>query len=240
MAEPFYVESTLDYWQDLFDALPARFSAAPPFRFGYPVRLTCGRTLVLPLRALPDGRHALASLIANQASHRVVTVLADQMVAHTCALEAEIVVGLPTLGLTFASLVASRLAQPRYVPLGYSRKFWYDDTLSEPVTSITSPDREKRLRLDPNLLPLLQRKRVVLIDDAISSGATAQAAMRLFERIGTARVDMVVAMKQTNRWVDALASLPQALAVRSVFGCPLFKRGAEGWYPVAGTHPVVP
>ena len=61
----------------------------------------------------------------------------------------------------------------RYVPLGYSRKFWYDDALSEPVHSITSPETGKRLRLDPNLLPLLDRRRTVLVDDAISTGATA-------------------------------------------------------------------
>jgi adenine/guanine phosphoribosyltransferase-like PRPP-binding protein len=240
MAEPFYIEPTLDYWQELFDEVPARFSVTPPFRFGYPVRLVCGRFLVLPLRALPESNHALASLIANQASHHVVAALADEMAAHARSLNADIVVGLPTLGLAFAALVAARLGQSRYVPLGYSRKFWYDDALSEPVASITSPDLGKRLRFDPNLLPLLQGKRVVLVDDAISTGATAEAAARLFERIGTAHVDMVVAMKQTNRWADRLSALPQAPAVRSVFGCPLFQRGADGWYPVPGTQPSVP
>jgi hypothetical protein len=65
--------------------------------------------------------------------------------------------------------------------LGYSRKFWYDDALSEPVNSITSLDVGKLLRLDPNLLPLVEGRRVALVDDAIS---TTVVAVRLLLKIG--------------------------------------------------------
>jgi adenine/guanine phosphoribosyltransferase-like PRPP-binding protein len=146
------------------------------------ISLPCGGTLVLPLRRLPDGNRAVASLIANQASNIVVAALADHMATHARALDAQIIVGLPTLGLAFASLVAERLGQSRYVPLGYSRKFWYDDALSEPVTSITSPEAGEQLRLDPNLLPLIEGRRVALVDDAISTGATAVASVRLLQK----------------------------------------------------------
>src|ERR1700735_2295044 len=100
------------------------------------------------------------------------------MAVQARALDAEVIVGLPTLGLAFASLVAERLGQSRYVPLGYSRKFWSEDALSEPVSSITSPELGKQLRLDPNLLPLIRGRRVALADDAISTGATAGAGVR--------------------------------------------------------------
>jgi hypothetical protein len=106
------------------------------------------------------------------------------MAAQARALDAQIIVGLPTLGLAFASLVAGRLGQSRYVPLGYSRKFWYDDALSEPVTSISSPEAGKQLRLDPNLLPLIKGRRLALVDDAISTGATAVASVRLLRKVG--------------------------------------------------------
>jgi len=231
-----YTEATTGYWQELTPDVPARFPATPPYRFGYPATLPCGRVLVLPLRQLPDGDHAVASLIANQASNLVVGALADHMATQARALDAEIVVGLPTLGLAFASQVAERLGQPRYVPLGYSRKFWYDDALSEPVTSITSPEAGKKLRLDPNLLPLIEGRRVVLVDDAISTGSTAIAAVRLLQTIGVDIAGMVVAMKQTNRWQAAAA----ALQVRAVYGCPLFQRGDGGWIPLAETQPNIP
>lgn len=239
-ADPSFTEPTTGYWQDLTADVPARFSVTPPYRFGYPVRLPCGRFLVLPLRRLPDGKRGVASLIANQASHGVVAALADHMASQARPFDADVLVGLPTLGLAFASLVAERLGQPRYVPLGYSRKFWYDDALSEPVTSITSPEAGKLLRLDPNLLPLIEGRRVILVDDAISSGATAVAAVRLLQKAGVEVVGMVVAMKQTNRWQIPVSALAAPLAVRAVYGCPMFERGDDGWFPISETEPEVP
>ena len=58
------------FWQEI---LPADV----PTHSGYPARLEDGRILLLPIRHLPDGKHALASLIINQASFAVVDVLAD-------------------------------------------------------------------------------------------------------------------------------------------------------------------
>src|ERR1700744_2878491 len=118
-ADTTYTEPTTDYWQELTPDIPARVSGVPPYRFGYPVRLPCGRVLVLPLRGLPDGERAVASLIANQASNTVVAVLADHMAELARALDAEVIAGLPTLGLAFASLVAERLEQPPCLPFGY-------------------------------------------------------------------------------------------------------------------------
>jgi adenine/guanine phosphoribosyltransferase-like PRPP-binding protein len=239
-ADNTYTEPTTGYWQELFPEVPARFSATAPFRFGYPVHLPCGRILVLPLRRLPDGNRAVASLVANQASNIVVAALANHMATLARALDAQIIVGLPTLGLAFASLVAERLGQSRYVPLGYSRKFWYNDSLSEPVTSITSPEAGKQLRLDPNLLPLIEGRRVALVDDAISTGATAVASVRLLRKVGVEIAGMIVAMKQTNRWEAPVAALSAPLAVRAVYGCPLFLRGDAGWIPLTETQPTVP
>jgi adenine/guanine phosphoribosyltransferase-like PRPP-binding protein len=240
IANDTYTEPTTGYWQELTPEIPARFSATPPHRFGYPVTLPCGRILVLPLRRLPDGNHAVASLIANQASNVVVVALAEHMATQARALDAEIIVGLPTLGLAFAALLAERLGQSRYVPLGYSRKFWYDDALSEPVISITSPEAGKRLRLDPNLLPLIAGRRVALVDDAISTGTTAVASVHLLRRAGAEVAGMIVAMKQTNRWEAPAATLSPPLPVRAVYGCPLFLRNDAGWMPIAETQPAIP
>jgi adenine/guanine phosphoribosyltransferase-like PRPP-binding protein len=239
-ADAFFIEPTTAYWQDLASAPPARFRTMPPFRYGYPVRLPCGRVLVLPLRRLPDGGEALASLIVNQAAHSVVAALAGHMAELARSLDAACVVGLPTLGLSLAAPVAERLGHPRYVPLGYSRKLWYDDALSEPVSSITSPGPGKRLYLDPNLLALLPGSRVVLVDDAISTGRTALAAWHLMRRVGIDIAGVVVAMKQTNRWQAALAETDPQLPARAVFGCPMFGWADDGWWPIPASQPSVP
>jgi hypothetical protein len=76
--------------QDLTPEISTRFSATPPYRFGYPVSLPCGRTLILPLRRLPDGNRAVASLIANQALNIVVAALTDHMATQARALDAQI------------------------------------------------------------------------------------------------------------------------------------------------------
>jgi adenine/guanine phosphoribosyltransferase-like PRPP-binding protein len=232
------IEPTTAYWQDLTPAVPARFRTAPPFRYGYPVRLPCGRFLVLPLRRLITPREAVASLIVNQASHDVAAALAAHMAEGAHKLGADCIAGLPTLGLGLAAMVSQSLGHARYVPLGYSRKVWYDDALSEPVSSITSPGPGKRLYLDPNMRPLLGGgRRVVLVDDAVSTGRTALAAWRLLRRLNVDIAGIVVAMKQTNRWQPALAHAEPTLPGRvpAVFGCPQFTWGDGGWWPVPGT-----
>ena len=237
-----HTESTATYWQALLEDWPPPGAPTPPFRLGYPVRLPDGRVLVLPLRALPDGAHAVASLIANQASFTVVDTLAEMMTELARSAGVEVIVGLPTLGLTFAPLVAQRLGHERYVPLGYSRKFWYDDALSEPVSSITSPSGDKRLYLDPNVVRLLIGKRICIVDDAISTGESVLAGYRLFARLGMDVAAVVVAMKQTTRWQAPLAAANPALAgsVRAVLGCPLFGRCTDGWTPIEGSLPAIP
>jgi adenine/guanine phosphoribosyltransferase-like PRPP-binding protein len=237
-----FTEPTLEYWQALLPAIPESEVPEGPFRGGYPVRLPCGRILSLPLRVLPSGDRAVASLIANQASFAVIAALADHMADLARAADADIILGLPTLGLAFAPLVAERLGHRRYVPLGYSRKFWYDEALSEPVSSVASPSPGKRVFLDPNLLPLVTGRRVVLVDDAISSGTTTLAACRLLTRLHAELGTMVVAMKQTNRWQRALAETDRLLPTRiqAVFGCPLFRRVEDGWAPLPGSLPPVP
>src|SRR5580658_7416635 len=76
---------------------------------GYPAAFDDGRILLLPIRPLPDGKHALASLIINQASFTVVDALAQSLAQKLAPFTPDVIVGLPTLGLTLASAVAQKL-----------------------------------------------------------------------------------------------------------------------------------
>jgi adenine/guanine phosphoribosyltransferase-like PRPP-binding protein len=112
--------------------------------------------------------------------------------------------------------------------MGYSRKFWYDEALSAPVHSITSPTPGKRIYLDPNLRPLIDGKRLVLVDDTISTGTTLLAAWDLIESLGGDVVACGVAMLQGRRWADRLGA-ERAARVVGVFESPLLKAVPDGW-----------
>ncbi len=65
------------------------------------------------------------------------------------------------------------------------------NTFAQTQPPITSPDAHKRLYLDPHLLPRVQGRRVVLMDDTISTGQTIAAALALAQQVG-AEVSAVV------------------------------------------------
>ena len=230
-----FTRPTTGFWQELVTAASLAaspsFSLTPPYRYGVPVQLPDGRYLVLPIRQIagPEG-HAVASLIANQASFDVVRTLSAMMAALARPFAPEVVVGLPTLGFAFAPLVAEHLGHARFVPLGYSRKFWYDDALSMPVQSLTTPGAGKRIFLDPNQLALLKGRRVVLIDDAVSTGGTLTAVLALFEAAGVEVTGIVVAMRQGHAWRERLGAA-RAATVTGVFESPRLRLREDGWWP---------
>jgi len=235
--EPHFTEPTTAYWQRIVGEsdLPEGMSpAGGPWRYGYPARLPDGSILVLPIRQLPaDPTTAVASLISNQASLQVVDALGVMLARLLAPYAPEVVVGLPTLGLALAPVVARELGHERMVPLSYSRKYWYDEAMSAQVRSITAPDDVKRVYLDPNLVSLLRGKRVVLVDDAISSGATIEAPWALIESLGTEVLACGVAMRQSDRWASRLGP-ERAAKVVGVFDTPLLTAVPDGWAPSPG------
>jgi adenine/guanine phosphoribosyltransferase-like PRPP-binding protein len=227
-----FTEPTTTYWQSIESVVePGRLK--PPFRLSYPARLPDGKVLMLPIRRRERGDRAVASFIANHASFAVLDVLVEHMAAKLAPLDAELIVGLPTLGLALAPPLARRMGKRDFVPLGYSHKFWYDEALSEPVTSITSAGAGRRLFVDPNLVPRLAGKRVVVVDDTISSGTTAITALKLMRRVGADVVGLAFAMCQGRQWDTALAGFGEdwRAKVSFVFESPHLQLTTEGWVP---------
>jgi adenine/guanine phosphoribosyltransferase-like PRPP-binding protein len=213
-----------EFWQTIEP--PHRFDAARSQSGFYPAAFDDGRQLLLPIRPLADGEHALASLILNQASFEVVDAVAADLAAKLSPFQPEIVVGLPTLGLTLASAVAQKLGHGRYVPLGTSRKFWYREELSVPLSSITTPEQAKRLYVDPRMLPLLIGRRVALVDDVISSGASISAALQLMGVCEIEPVVLAAAMLQSDRWKDRLGPKWRERTV-TVLRSPMLSKSAD-------------
>jgi adenine/guanine phosphoribosyltransferase-like PRPP-binding protein len=218
-----------EFWQE-FEAPPLN-GGVTIHENSFPAQLADGRILRLPIRVLADGNHALASLILNQAGFAVVDALADDLARQLAPYMPDVIVGLPTLGLTLASAVAQKLGHSRYVPLGTSVKFWYDDALSAPLASITTPGQSKRLYIDPRMLPLLDDKRVVLIDDVISSGTSIIAGLSVLAKCQIEPVALGFAMLQSDRWRQTLEvhgpHWPDRVV--GVMRSPMLERSEGGW-----------
>ncbi|KQV72735.1 phosphoribosyltransferase [Rhizobium sp. Root1220] len=212
-----------DFWQDIH--APGTYPVDGEFSSFYVAELHDGRQLRLPIRMLADGRHALASLILNQASFAVLDVLAGQLAEKLKRFDVDVIAGLPTLGLTLAAAVAQKLGHDRYVPLGTSRKFWYRDELSVALSSITTPTQQKRLYMDPRMLPLLGGRRVALIDDVISSGTSIVSGLQLLSSCAISPVAIGAAMLQSDRWREKLDSAGAHWQERTlgVFSTPILE-----------------
>lgn len=232
-ADPWGFDPTTTYWQTLLAADDPAVRHAPPYQRGYPAPLPDGRFLVLPLRGVPsDPDTCVASLIANQASFEVVEALSGFMAELARPHAVDAVVGLPTLGLAFAPRVAQLLGFTRFIPFGYSRKYWYEETLSVPVHSLTTPEKGKLLYVDPNLAGSLRGKRVLIVDDAVSSGQTMVSSLQLLAHCGAEVVAIAVAMRQGAVWKERLRQASgEPIPVLAAFDSPRMRKVEGGWAP---------
>lgn len=220
------------FWQDISAAGTHEAAPADGYVDSYPAQFSDGRQLLLPIRVLPgDGTRAVASMIVNQASFVVEDALAADLVERLRPFAPEVIVGVPTLGLPLAGNVARRFGHSRMVALGTSRKFWYQDELSEPMSSITSPTHAKTIFVDPRMLPLLAGKRVAVIDDVISSGTSMAAVLRLLGKAGVEPVVVAAAMLQSTRWHEPLSAWVDRI-VGAIESPMLAKQPSGGWLPV--------
>jgi adenine/guanine phosphoribosyltransferase-like PRPP-binding protein len=215
----------MEFWQGFRAPGPE----AGPWTDRFPAAMPDGTALDLPLRDL--GETAVAGFIANQAAFAVQHRIAAWMTEIARPFGAEVVVGLPTLGQVFAPPIAEALGHANWVAPSWSRKRWYEERLSVPAQSITSPG-ERRLWLDPRLLPRLAGRRVLLVDDVISTGASARAGLALLEAAGITPVALLVAMAQGDRWTPGW---PAGIPVRAAFATPILHRAGAGWLPQPGS-----
>ncbi len=137
----------------------------------------------------------------------------------------EVVVSVATMGIPLAIEVTRALGLDDYLILQKTPKIHLADAIAEPVKSITT-GAVQRLLFDRARVDAVADKRVALIDDVISTGASVTAALRLVRRVGGIPVALGCMLTEGGEWPQTLGA--DAPLVRSLGAIPLFRRGVDG------------
>jgi adenine phosphoribosyltransferase len=137
----------------------------------------------------------------------------------------EIVVSVATMGIPLAIETSRALGLDDYVILHKTPKIHLGEAWAEPVRSITT-DAAQKLRVDPGRVDAVRGRRVAVVDDVISTGASLAAALRLVRRMEAEPVVIGTLMTEGGGWQQALG--PDAALVRSLGAMPLFRPDGAG------------
>ncbi len=139
--------------------------------------------------------------------------------------EPEVVVSVATMGIPLAIEVSRALGIDDYVILHKTPKIHLGNTWAEPVRSITT-GANQTLRLDPSRVDAVHGRRVAVVDDVVSTGASLRAALSLLRRAGAEPVVVGSFLIEGQEWRRALG--PDAELVRSLGAIPLFRAAPDG------------
>lgn len=188
-------------------------------------RATVGSQEVeLPIVALTDDL-AIALLISVDLGIAFCERAAAELVERLGDLGIEVVVSVATMGIPVALEVTRHLGLDQYVILHKTPKIHLADAIAEPVRSITTAV-DQRLLLDRRRIPVVEGRRVALIDDVVSSGASAAAALRLLRGVGALPVAVGAIVTEGHLWEAALGE--DAALVRALGTLPLFSPRPDG------------
>jgi adenine phosphoribosyltransferase len=139
--------------------------------------------------------------------------------------EADVVVSVATMGIPLAIEVTRALGLDDYLILQKTPKIHLQDAISEPVRSITTGTPQKLL-FDRSRVSVVAGRRVAVVDDVISTGASVCAALNILRRVGAEPVVIGALLTEASTWVAALGE--DAGLVHALGGIPVFHRQSSG------------
>ncbi len=194
-------------------------------RTGGSYRATVGsQTLDLPLVPLSDDL-TIALLICVDLGVAFATTAGRELAAQLGEFEPDTVVSVATMGIPLAIEVTRSLGLDDYVILHKTPKIHLGESFTEPVRSITTESPQK-LRIDPARIPAVRGKRVAVVDDIISTGASTLAALNLLRRVEAEPVVIGALMTEGSGWRTTLG--PDADKVRALGAMPVFRAHPTG------------
>ena len=182
------------------------------------------QTVELPLIALND-ELTIALLICVDMGVEFAETAGQELAEVMGPFEPEIIVSVATMGIPLAIEASRAMGLDDYVILHKTPKIHLGETWSEPVVSITT-DKPQRLRMDPARVGAVRGRRVAVVDDVISTGASLAAALRLVRRMEAEPVVIGCLMTEGGGWREVLGE--DAALVRALGAMPLFHPDGAG------------
>lgn len=178
----------------------------------------------LPLVSLSD-ELTLALLITVDMGVRFIEQAGRELADLLRANDIDVVATVATMGIPVAIEVTRHLGLDEYVVLHKTPKIHLSDAISEPVRSITTA-HEQRLLFDRARIDVVAGRRVAIVDDVVSTGASTGAALRLLRGLGADVVAIGALVTEASLWRDALGDDDHK--VRALGQIPVFRPDGTG------------
>ena len=189
----------------------------------YPVAIG-SQHVELPLVALSESL-TLALLITVDMGVEFMRTAGEELAERLRPYNVDIVATVATMGIPVAMEVTRALGLDQYVILHKTPKIHLADAVSEPVRSITT-NADQRLLFDRARIADVAGKRVAIVDDVVSTGASTGAALRLLRSVGADVVAVGTLVTEASLWKESLGE--DAQRVVSLGAIPVFHPGGEG------------
>ncbi len=170
---------------------------------------------------------ALALLITVDMGVEFMRRAGEELAELIAPYDIDIVATVATMGIPVAIEVTRSLGLDQYVILHKTPKIHLADAVSEPVRSITT-NVDQRLLFDRARIADVAGKRVAIVDDVISTGASTGAALRLLHSIGANVVAIGTLVTEASLWKSSLGE--DAQRVHALASIPVFRPDGHGGF----------
>lgn len=212
----------------------------------YPVPLWGGGEVRFPFRDLnPDT--GISLLMTTQLPNKLLPLLSERMVQRlgyyerVTGIHVDTIAGIAKLGNGPAQRISEILEFEDWTPLDTGRKLWYSEELSEPISSVTSADSDKRIWLDPHIWTRILGKTVLVVDDAINTAGSMRGAVRLLRKAGAKHIVLAPLLTEGHDWEPVFdhpeVKFPWQRDLICLGHIPVFTPIGDGKYiPISGTE----
>src|ERR1700691_5318802 len=163
-----------------------------------------GEPMTLPIVPIND-KLAISLLMLIDMGVRFGERIGKALAKELGPLKPDIIVGAATLGIPVVIEVSRALGLDHYVIAQKSPKIHLADALVQGLESVTSAGKQ-RLMLDRRAVPLLAKRRVVIVDDVVATGSSLAATFALVRAAGAGIVGAGVILTEGHDWEEKLGA----------------------------------